>query len=38
MKELVILLEEQSAKEMLDIVVPKVAPQLFFRCIAFEGK
>ena len=38
MKELVILLEEPSAKEMLDIVVPKLVPDMCFRCIPFEGK
>ena len=38
MKELVILLEEPSAKEVLDIIIPKIAPELIYRCFYFQGK
>ena len=38
MKEIVILLEEPSAKEMLEAIVPKIVPDTPVRCISFEGK
>jgi len=39
MKELVFLLEEQSAEELLKIVVPKLVPaELLTRFVTFEGK
>lgn len=38
MKEIVFLLEEESAKRMLEGLIPKIAPGLTFRCIPFEGK
>jgi hypothetical protein len=39
MKELVFLLEERSAKAMLESLLPRIlSPDISFRCIAFEGK
>lgn len=38
MKELVVLLEEPSAKELLEVIIPKINPNLIFRCIVFQGK
>ena len=39
MKELVILVEERSAKELLDGLLPRLIPDDWkFRCIPFEGK
>lgn len=38
MKHLVFLLEEESAKQFIDNLLPRVFPDLNFRCIAFEGK
>lgn len=39
MKELVFLLEERSAKGLLDALLPRVLnPSVYFRCIPFEGK
>jgi len=38
MRELVFLLEEQSAAEMLDGVLPRLLPDAHYRCIPFEGK
>lgn len=38
MKELVVLLEEPSIREMLEVIVPKVAPDVCLRCILFQGK
>jgi hypothetical protein len=39
MKELVFLLEEPSAKAMLESFLPRIlSPDISFRCIAFEGK
>ena len=38
MKELVIFLEEPSAKEVLDVIVPKISPEVIFRSIYFQGK
>lgn len=36
---LVFLLEEPSAKELLELVLPKiVAPEIEYHCIVFEGK
>ena len=38
-ENLVILLEEPSAKKMLDVVVPKILPPgISHRCIPFQGK
>ena len=38
-ENLVILLEEPSAKKMLDVVVPKILPSgVTHRCIPFQGK
>lgn len=39
MKEIVFLLEEPSAKAMLESLLPRVlSPETNFRCIPFEGK
>jgi len=38
MKHIVFLLEEPSAKEMLEGLLPRLAPELSYRCIIFEGK
>jgi hypothetical protein len=38
MKHLVFLLEEPSAKEMLDGLLPRLLPGVNYRCIVFEGK
>jgi hypothetical protein len=38
MKHIVFLLEEPSAKEMLDGLLPRLAPDISYRCIVFEGK
>ena len=39
MKELVFLLEEPSAQDMLEGLLPRLLPaELHFRCIPFEGK
>lgn len=39
MKELVFLLEEESMKALLDILLPKILPNsIGFRCIPHEGK
>lgn len=38
MKELVILLEEPSAKEMLTSLIPRIDSSIQFRCIPFQGK
>jgi len=39
MRELVFLLEEESAKAMLEGLVPRLVPaEIPFRCIPFEGK
>ncbi|MCK5720070.1 MAG: DUF4276 family protein [Thiomargarita sp.] len=38
MKHLVFLLEERSAKEMLDKLLPRLIPEIDYRCIPFEGK
>lgn len=38
MKELVVLLEEPSVRQMLEAIVPKVAPNVPLRCIVFQGK
>lgn len=39
MKELVFLLEEPSAKAMLESFLPRIlSPDISFRCIPFEGK
>lgn len=38
MREFVFFLEERSAKEMLNGLLPKILEQAPFRCIAFEGK
>jgi 23S rRNA maturation mini-RNase III len=39
MKEIVFLLEEPSAKEMLKVILPKLLNEsIGFKCIAFEGK
>ncbi|MFZ4536973.1 DUF4276 family protein [Propionivibrio sp.] len=39
MKEIVFLLEEDSAKAMLDALLPRILDvQIGFRCIPFEGK
>lgn len=38
MKQLVFLLEEPSAKELLEHLLPRLFPGLQFRCIAHEGK
>lgn len=38
MKHLVFLLEEPSAKEMLNGLLPRLLPGLSYRCIVFEGK
>jgi hypothetical protein len=37
-KHLVFLLEEPSAKEMLDGLLPRLVPEVSYRCIVFEGK
>ncbi len=38
-KKLVFLLEEVSAKEFLNGILPKILPpEIDFRCIPFEGK
>ncbi|KHD08910.1 hypothetical protein PN36_10255 [Candidatus Thiomargarita nelsonii] len=38
MKHIVFLLEEPSAKEMLEGLLPRLAPEVSYRCIVFEGK
>jgi len=38
MKHLVFLLEEPSAKEMLNGLLPRLLPGVRSRCIVFEGK
>jgi len=38
MKHLVFLLEEPSAKEMLNGLLPRLLPGVSYRCIVFEGK
>jgi Domain of unknown function (DUF4276) len=39
MKELVFLLEEESMKALLDVLLPKVLPtDILYRCIPHEGK
>lgn len=39
MKELVFLLEERSAKALLESLLPRIlSPETEFRCIPFEGK
>ena len=38
MKHLVFLLEEPSAREMLDALLPQLVPGISYRCIVFEGK
>jgi hypothetical protein len=38
MKHLAFLLEEESAKELLDNLLPRVFPDISFKCIPFEGK
>ncbi|MEN8215741.1 MAG: DUF4276 family protein [Pseudomonadota bacterium] len=38
MKHIVFLLEELSAKEMLKGLFPRLAPEISYRCILFEGK
>lgn len=38
MKHLVFLLEEESAKELIENLMPRIFPELSFRCIPFEGK
>jgi len=38
MKHLVFLLEELSAKAMLDKLLPQLNPEIDYRCITFEGK
>lgn len=39
MKEIVFLLEEPSAKVMLEIILPKLLDDsIGFKCISFEGK
>lgn len=38
MKEIVALLEEPSAKEVLSVIIPKLFPDISFRCIVFDGK
>lgn len=39
MKELIFLLEEESIKAMLDVLLPSILPDgLSFRCIPHEGK
>jgi 23S rRNA maturation mini-RNase III len=39
MKEIVFLLEEPSAKAMLEVILPKLLNEsIGFKCIAFEGK
>lgn len=38
MKELVFLLEEASAKALLDSLLPRINKNIAFRCIPFEGK
>ena len=38
MKHLVFLLEELSAKAMLDKLLPRLIPKIDYRCITFEGK
>jgi len=38
MKHIVFLLEELSAKEMLKGLLPRLAPEINYRCIVFEGK
>lgn len=38
MKHLVFLLEEPSAKEMLDGLLSRLVPEVSYRCIVFEGK
>jgi hypothetical protein len=35
---LVFLLEEPSAKEMLEGLLPRLVPEISYRCIVFEGK
>lgn len=38
-ENVVFLLEEKSAKEMLDVIVPKILPEgVSHKCIPFEGK
>ncbi|MBQ3778496.1 MAG: hypothetical protein II835_10560, partial [Fibrobacter sp.] len=38
-ENLVILLEEPSAKKMLDVIVPRILPAgITHRCIPFQGK
>jgi len=38
MKHIVFLLEELSAKEMLKSLLPRLALEISYRCIVFEGK
>lgn len=38
MREIIFFLEEQSAKEMLQGVLPRVLADIPFKCIHFEGK
>ena len=40
MKEIIFLLEERSAEELLSILLPKIIPsdEFLFRCIPHEGK
>ncbi len=38
MIHLVFLLEEESAKELIESLMPRVFPDVSFRCIPFEGK
>lgn len=38
MRELVILLEEPSARELLKTIVPRLFPDIKFVCMVFEGK
>lgn len=38
MKKLVFLLEEESAKNMLSGLVPRLVPGVQFHCFSFEGK
>lgn len=38
MNHLVFFLEELSAKELIDRIMPRIAPDISFRTIAFNGK
>lgn len=39
MSQLVIFLEERSAKAMLDGLLPRILPEgVSYRCVPFEGK